>query len=121
LKNIASKQRVQPHGEDGMSSHYGNESRESEKNHENRKNDPENAKTHVPANVMGGNQSDLGNEYKNPTRKDRPVEMDKQTRQVGVKNTRQIVGPGESDEDSQEDEPGHRGKEEIVHAVANGK
>jgi hypothetical protein len=40
----------------------------------------------------------LRNEHKNPTRKDRSVEMDKQTRQVGVKNARQIVGPGESDE-----------------------
>jgi hypothetical protein len=59
LKNIASKQGVLPHGEDGMSSHYGNEGRESDKNHENRKNDPENAKPHVPSDSIGRNEGYL--------------------------------------------------------------
>jgi hypothetical protein len=55
LKNVASKQGVQPHAEDSMSTYYSNESREPDKNHENRKNDRENAEAHMPANVMGGN------------------------------------------------------------------
>lgn len=121
LQNIAGKQRIQSHGEDCMAPYYGDEGRKSDKNHENRKNDPENAKQHVPSDSIGRDKSYLRNEQENPARKDCSVEMDELTRQVGVKNARQKVAPGESDEDSQENKHGHRGKKEIVRVFANGK
>jgi len=102
-----------------MSSHYGNEGRESDKNHQTRKKHSGDAKPHVPTNAMRGNQSYLRDEQKNPAGKDGTVKMNEEARQFGMKDTRKIVRTSETDKDCQEYEDRREYKEEIIGAFSD--
>jgi len=82
-----------------------------ESNHEDGEAETERAKAAVDVNAMCGDESSLRHEQQNPTRKNSTVEMKDVGRQVRAENTSEVVRVGEPDEDGDEDEERHRGKE----------
>ena len=70
------------------------------------------AETAVDLYAAGGDERSLGDEQENPAGECRTVDVDDQTGQGRMKNSREIVGAGESQENRGQHEHGHRRKEE---------